>query len=51
MVDRFNRMFLRTLLGLRDQRRYSVVVQSAGQVNVGQQQVKVAGSQGCDRSG
>jgi hypothetical protein len=43
MVDRFNKMFLRTLRALRDLRRYSptVVVQNAGQVNVGRQQVNV----------
>jgi hypothetical protein len=48
MADRFNRLFLRTLRGLRDYRRYAVppvVVQHAGQVNVGQQQVNVAASQ------
>ncbi|HEV2122263.1 MAG TPA: hypothetical protein VGW38_05770 [Chloroflexota bacterium] len=47
MVERFNRLFLRTLRALRDLRRYtppSVVVQQAGQVNVGQQQVNVTGS-------
>jgi len=46
MVDRWNRLFLRTLRQLRDLRRYapspSVVVQNAGQVNVGAQQVNVA---------
>jgi hypothetical protein len=45
MVDRFNRIFLRTLRALRDLRRYTpatVVVQNAGQVNVGRQQVNVA---------
>jgi hypothetical protein len=44
MVDRFNRMFLRPLRALRDLRRYStpVIVQNAGQVNVGGQQVNVA---------
>jgi hypothetical protein len=44
MVDRFNKMYLRTLRALRDLRRYSptVVVQNAGQVNVGGQQVNVA---------
>jgi hypothetical protein len=44
MVDRFNRLFLRTLRSLRDLRRYasSVVVQNAGQVNVGAQQLNVA---------
>lgn len=44
MIDRFNRMFLRTLRSLRDLRRYHapVIVQNAGQVNVGAQQVNVA---------
>jgi hypothetical protein len=44
MVDRFNRIFLRTLRALRDLRKVplAVVVQNAGQVNVGQQQVNVA---------
>jgi hypothetical protein len=44
MVDRFNRMFLRSLRALRDLRRWPspVFVQNAGQVNVGQQQVNVA---------
>ena len=43
MADRFNRLFLRTLRALRDQRRYAppVIVQNAGQVNVGAQQVNV----------
>jgi hypothetical protein len=37
MVERFNRLFLRTLRALRDLRRYAptVIVQNAGQVNVG----------------
>jgi hypothetical protein len=45
MVDRFNRIYLRTLRALRDLRRCppAVLVQNAGQVNVGQQQVNVAG--------
>jgi hypothetical protein len=44
MVDRFNRIFLRTLRALRDLRRYTppVIVQNARQVNVGGQQVNVA---------
>jgi hypothetical protein len=44
MVDRFNRIFLRTLRALRDLRRgpQPVLVQNAQQVNVGQQQVNVA---------
>jgi hypothetical protein len=46
MVDRFQRMYLRTLRQMRDLRRYSspVVIQNAGQVNVaadGGQQVNV----------
>lgn len=43
MVDRFNRMVLRTLRALRDLRRYTpnVIVQNAGQVNVAEQQVNV----------
>lgn len=46
MADRFNRLFLRTLRALRDLRRYTpaVVVQHAGQVNVGSQQINVAGA-------
>ncbi len=46
MIDRFNRMFLRTLRSLRDLRRYNnpVIVQNAGQVNVGGQQINVAPS-------
>jgi hypothetical protein len=45
MADRFNRIFLRTLRALRDLRRgpQPVFVQNAGQVNVGQQQVNLAG--------
>lgn len=44
MADRFQRMFLRALRALRDLRRYTpaVIVQNAGQVNVGNQQVNVA---------
>ena len=43
MVDRFNRLFARTLRALRDLRRYTpqVVVQNVGQLNVGAQQVNV----------
>ncbi len=43
MVERFQAMFLRTLKALQDLRRQTpgVVVQNAGQVNVGQQQVNV----------
>jgi hypothetical protein len=44
MVDRFNRIFLRTLRALRDLRRQNsaVIHQSGGQLNVAQQQVNVA---------
>ncbi len=42
MVDRWNRVFLRCLRQLRDLRRFNVVIQNAGQVNVGQQQVNVS---------
>ena len=44
MADRFNRLFMRTLRGLRDLRRYapSVMIQSAAQVNIGKQQVNIA---------
>lgn len=44
MADRFNRLFLRTLRQLRDLRRYaaSVTIQSAGQVNIGGQQINAA---------
>ena len=43
MVDRFNRLFTRTLRSLRDLRRYSasVVVQNVGQLNLGQAQVNI----------
>jgi hypothetical protein len=44
MVERFNRLFVRTLRALRDLRRYNlpVVVQNAEQVNVGGQQINVS---------
>jgi hypothetical protein len=42
MVDRFNRIYLRTLRQLRDLRRYSVTIH-ADQVNIGQQQVNTTG--------
>jgi hypothetical protein len=44
MVDRFNRIFLRTLRALRELRRQSrpVILQSGGQLNVANQQVNVA---------
>lgn len=43
MIDRFNKVFLRTLRALRDLRRNAsaVLVQNAGQVNVGGQQVNI----------
>ena len=43
MADRFHKLFLRTLRALRDLRRYAttVMVQNAGQVNVGPQQWNV----------
>jgi hypothetical protein len=45
MIDRFNRLFTRTLRALGDHRRRPVVmVQNAEQVNVAQQQVNVATS-------
>ena len=46
MMDRFNRISLRTLRALCDLRRYAgpVIVQNAGQVNVGGQQINVAHS-------
>jgi hypothetical protein len=44
MVDRFNRLFLRTLRSLRDLRRYGhqIVINQTGHVNIAQQQVNVA---------
>ena len=44
MMERYNRIFLRTLRALRDLRRYSgpVIVQNVGQVNVGGQQINVS---------
>lgn len=44
MMDRFNRMFLRTLRSLQELRRHSpqVIVQNAGQVNIAEKQVNVA---------
>ena len=44
MVDRFHRIMMRTLRALRDMRRYApkIIVQNAGQVNVGEQQVNVS---------
>jgi hypothetical protein len=48
MVDRWNRIMLRTLRALRDLRRYSpnVTITNPGQVNIGQQQVNVGGPVG-----
>lgn len=46
-LDRCQRAILRVQRALRDQRRYGpVIVQHAGQVNVGRQQVNVAGGAG-----
>ena len=47
-MERFHAIFLRTLKALRDLRRQvpGVVVQSAGQVNVGQQQLNVSAGHG-----
>jgi hypothetical protein len=44
MIERYNRLFLRTLRALRDLRRYAptVIVQTAGQVNVRAVQTNVA---------
>jgi hypothetical protein len=44
MVDRFNRIFLRTLRALCDLRRHSpqVIVQNAGQVNVADKQINLS---------
>jgi hypothetical protein len=45
MVERYHRLYLRTLRALQDQRRLQppVIVRRAGQVNVAQQQVNVTG--------
>ena len=44
LVERFHRLYLRTLKALQDQRRPSRrVVRRAGQVNIAHQQVNVAG--------
>jgi hypothetical protein len=45
MVDRFNRIFLRTLRALSDLRRHgpTVIVKKGGQLNVAEQQVNLAG--------
>jgi hypothetical protein len=51
MVERFHRLYLRTLRALLDQRRLGrpVIVRRAGQVNIAQQQVNVAGPAGAAR--
>ena len=49
MLDRFNRIFMRALRQLRDLRRYTVVIQGAGQVNIGEQQVNVVDHAADDR--
>lgn len=48
MIDRFNRLFLRTLRQLRDPSGYvpAVMIRNAGQVNIRQQQVNAAEIQG-----
>ena len=49
LLDRANRMMLRNLKALEDRRRPpapNLNIGSAGQVNVGQQQVNVSGSNG-----
>jgi hypothetical protein len=44
MVERFHRMYLRSLQALQElRRRPALVVRSAGQINIAQQQVNVAG--------
>ena len=52
MVDRFHRLFLRTLRALREHRRHApqVVVQNAAQVNVGAVQQNVAADPHCARA-
>lgn len=42
-MDRWHRIFIRTLRQLRDLRRYSVVIQNAEQVNIGEKQINIAG--------
>jgi hypothetical protein len=46
MVERFHRLLLRTVRALQDLRRQAspVVVRRAGQVNIGQQQLNLAGA-------
>jgi hypothetical protein len=45
MVERFQRLYLQALRALQDQRRIGppVIVRRAGQVNIGQQQINLAG--------
>jgi hypothetical protein len=49
MVDRFNRLFLRTLRQIRDLRRYTppMVINNPGQVNIASQQVNTSGNGLC----
>lgn len=44
LAERFHRLAMRTLRALRDLRRYAptVSIQSAGQVNIGEQQVNLS---------
>lgn len=42
LADGYHRQFMRTLRQLRDMRRYKLVIQNPGQVNIGGQQVNVA---------
>jgi hypothetical protein len=45
LIERFNRMYLRTLRALRDLRRYSTSIQinNPGQVNIGEKQINIEG--------
>ena len=45
-LDKWNRIFLRVLRQLRDLRRFNVVIQNAGQVNLASQQVNVSQQEG-----
>jgi hypothetical protein len=40
-IDKWNRIMLRNLGALRDLRRSSVVINNAGQVNIGERQITV----------
>ncbi len=42
MADKFSRIFLRTLRALQNMRRVPIIVQNAGQVNVGEKQINVS---------